>query len=105
MGEFTGNTYSLLHEFGEADFQEAVQTVLVRHWRRPEYRDAAERMLSDDDADVRRMAADALGVLSQNTRDARVFSLLLARIDDSAEEWHVRDTGKPMTWPDDALRM
>jgi hypothetical protein len=50
---------------------------------------------SDDDADVRRMAAGhffALGVLSQNTRDARVFSLLLARIDDSAEEWHVRDT-------------
>ena len=138
LGEFTGNIYSLLHEFGEADFQEAVQTVegyltnsnaelrfialsvLVLHWRRPEYRNAAERMLSDHDADVRRMAADALGVLSQNTRDARVFSLLLARIDDSAEEWHVRDTayeaiqkalgqtpdysrlGKPMTWPDEA---
>ena len=77
-------------------------------------------MLSDPDADVRRMAADALGVLAQNTRDPRVLSLLLSRIDDSAEEWHVRDTaydaiqkalgqipdyarlGKPMTWPDDA---
>ena len=98
LGEFTGNTYSLLHEFGEADFQEAVQTVegyltnsnaelrfialsvLVLHWRRPEYRNAAERMLSDHDADVRRMAADALGLLSQNTRDARV-SLLTGEYD------------------------
>ena len=77
-------------------------------------------MLSDPDADVRRMAADTLGVLAQNTRDPRALSLLLSRIDDSAEEWHVRDTaydaiqkalgqipdyarlGKPMTWPDDA---
>jgi hypothetical protein len=77
-------------------------------------------MLSDSDADVRRMAVDALGVLTQNTRDARALSLFLSRIDDSAEEWHVRDTaygaiqkalgqtpdysrlGKPMTWPDDA---
>ena len=25
-GEFTGDIYSLLHEFGEADFQEAAQT-------------------------------------------------------------------------------
>jgi len=67
-------------------------SVLTLHWRRPEYRIAAERMLSDPDADVRRMAADTLGVLAQNTRDPRVLSLLLSRIDDSAEEWHVRDT-------------
>jgi len=63
-------------------------SVLVLHWRRPEYRNAAERMLSDSDADVRRMAVDAVGVLTQNTRDARALSLFLSRTDDSAEEWH-----------------
>jgi hypothetical protein len=77
-------------------------------------------MLKDPDADVRRMAVSAVGVLSESTRDATTLASLLDLIDDPLEEWHVRDTAyeailrvlghtehrrvrlEPMSWPDEA---
>jgi hypothetical protein len=81
-GRVSGDTYALIHEFGEAGLLAAEPTVasylaspeadlrlialsvLVLHWRRNEYRGTAEQMLNDPDPGVRRMAVDALAVLT-----------------------------------------
>ena len=97
--------YALIHEFGNAGFEEAEEevarflthsdpdlryiavNVLALHWGKAAYRPVFERMVFDDpDSNDRGIAARALGYLLRESRDKRATRLLIQKVRETDED-------------------
>lgn len=127
--------YSTLDEFGRAGFTAAESEVrrylthdkpqlryvavyvLALYWDLAKYGDTFERLLFEDpDADVRRVAAGALGYVLRERRDSEAVHLLIRKLRETGENWYVRkasydairdiwldDSTRKRQWPREAL--
>jgi len=82
--------------------------VLALYWDLARERDMFERVLLEDpDADVRRVAAAALGYVLRERRDRRAVRLLIKKLRETEENWYVREASYEAIkdiWLEDSVR-
>jgi hypothetical protein len=105
-----GETYHVVHEFGEHNFREALPVVeplvqsndpqlcavaldvIAGHWRMPGYWDIIVRRLTEDvDILCRSRAADLIGALKAGTGDQAALHLLAQVVSNTLEDCLVRN--------------